>query len=225
MTTLIKDELSRLNKYQERMLTEINVVTKSQVEKIWGIQYKGSPKNHFDHKRALIEILEKENINLGDYYIIYLAGLSITEQKRRLKKRLKIDDSGVGASMKEKNGRGGYYLIKKEDDLLKNRSTRRQEIPFQWRRANLREMVEIFSIHYILEKESFYPTGIYCLTRSYYRRPNKKITTRENLCQIGQDEKGEKFLIILTTTEDLVQESLLKRRISTNTILIRNINP
>ncbi|MDD3711648.1 MAG: hypothetical protein PHP37_03560 [Patescibacteria group bacterium] len=135
-------ESKPLSDIDNRVFNSLTVISKGEVEAIWGKNCPGEGENLFP--KDFIKEIKGDPGN--DYLIIYLSGKSIHEQmKIAAQKGINIRATNIHLEETQKRGKSGYYLIKlrrykmsyvTDDNKIENPP------PF-WRRAKLREASEI----------------------------------------------------------------------------------
>lgn len=125
------------------LTSKIEVISKSEVEKMWGLTTKENNRIFFSS-----EIIDRITNGNGDkYFIIWLSGISLEEQ---IKKRVVNFEVRLKPEIRGVNNDSGYYLIKLERKSLEGITPKEQKerdlIPNNWREANIGEVTEIIII-------------------------------------------------------------------------------
>lgn len=127
-------------------LEKVEIISQKEVENFWSLA-------SIDEAKALFpKNFPEEIIGDDDYFIIYLSGLSIMQMK-------KVRGQAIIQELKRRDSeycsRSGYYLVKLKRADLENVVPHEelQQIPPNWRRANIREA---FEIAYLLKARGIY---------------------------------------------------------------------
>lgn len=138
----------------DRVIDSITVISKGEVEAIWGKNCPGEGESLFP-----LTALQEVKSDFRDYLIIYLSGISIHEQIQiSVKRGLNIQAGSIDLLDLQKEGQAGYYLVKLKGYQM-SYITDEQKMnapPPLWRRAKLREASEIIlNIYSILRKKIY----------------------------------------------------------------------
>lgn len=172
MKTLIKEgPASDLQIKIDKAIGELNVISKSDSQKIFKIE---TPCEHrFFPKKALKELADDPS---DDYFIIYLTGISIKEQRKRFT-AISFYTRELYPDYLELEGRSGYFLIKMMKDDLAGLNDIQTEgldaLSANWRRANAREACEIMLL---LSQDDWHKKHLYL--KEWHLCPAAKIKDR-----------------------------------------------
>lgn len=131
---------------EKSLIDKIEIVDHHEVEASWNLLPLKNRPIHFP-KNFLSEIDEE-----SDFFIIYLSGTPIRKMKK-IKKDIALNIQELDVREWDRYSQSGYHLIKLGP--LENVVPNQREIimPSEWRRANIREALEIA---FFLQKRGIY---------------------------------------------------------------------